>query len=317
MVKVTQPVDSAHLPPKVRELLLARKTARDKHDFALSDQLRTQIAALGYLVNDQGDDSAVLKLGDKDTKPAKNFLLLFGSGEIAKSSVDIYRRAFLAFNKRDLRISLITTPAGFQPNVASVYGEIKEFLLTSLPDFNLTVDIVMANTHQDASSPALVSRLSGADIILLGPGSPTYAAKHLKNTPLLDKIIELVKNGSTLILASAATLAFSRYTLPVYEIYKVGEELHWLDGLDVFTQLFAPLTIIPHYNNTEGGSGLDTSFCFMGQGRGTQLLSLLPPSTPIIGLDEHTALLIDLVTHNQTIHGKGTIHDLTYSKNRI
>lgn len=298
------------LPIEVQDLLAARESARKAKDFAESDRLRDEIKTLGYLVNDKPYGTKVLKIGDEDLKTAKSFLLLFGSGEIAPSSVDIYRQTFLALNKRHLKISLITTPAGFQPNVEHVYGEIKDFLTASLPDFNLTINIIFANTSTDARNPEIVSELDNSDVIFMGPGSPTYAVKHLNGTPLLTKVIDLIKNGSTLILASAATITCSRFAIPVYEIFKVGEKLHWMDGLNIFKDIWEEVTIIPHFNNTEGGADLDTSYCYLGKDRGSRLLSMLPGKTKVLGLDEHTALIIDLGTKVQSIKGKGTIHKI-------
>jgi hypothetical protein len=67
-----------------------------------------------------------------------------------------------------------------------------------------------------------------------------------------------------LAFASAASIAVGRYALPVYEIYKVGADLHWVDGLDLFRVFGWELAIVPHWNNREGGDDLDTSRCFMG-----------------------------------------------------
>jgi hypothetical protein len=302
--------DHSVLPVEVLALFQQREIARSSKDFASSDQLREQIKKLGYLVNDKPNGTKILKIGDEGIVPAKNFLLLFGSGEVAPSSVDIYRQTFLALNKRHLKISLITTPAGFQPNVEHVYGEIKDFLLSSFPDFNLSVNIIFANTAGDAMKTEIVEQLDGSDIIFMGPGSPTYAVKNLNGTPLLSKVIELVKNGASLVLASAATIACSRFCLPVYEIFKVGEKLRWDNGLNIYKEIWQETTIIPHFNNKEGGADLDTSYCFVGKGRGERLLSMLPGKTGVVGIDEHTALIIDLTNQKESVRGKGVTHSV-------
>jgi hypothetical protein len=101
------------------------------------------------------------------------------------------------------------------------------------------------------------------------------------------------RRGSALFLSSAATLAFGTYTIPVYEIYKVGEDLHWKQGLDYFRQYGLSLSIVPHWNNQDGGDELDTSRCYIGRERFERLLAMLPPAHPLVGIDEHTALVID------------------------
>lgn len=310
MVKVTTPISLSDASKKVQRLLAKREEARRNKDFAHSDILRQEIAAEGYLVNDKPGGYDLHLQGDASKKANRHYLVLFGSGENAPSSVSIYRDLFLTLAKRDLKIALVTTPAGFQPNVAQVYGEIKDFLLASLPDFNLDISIVFANTSEQANDPRVAAELDGVDIIFTGPGSPTYAAKHLRGTLLHSKIIDRVKNGVTLILASAATISFSHFTLPVYEIYKVGENLHWVDGLDFYNDIWQRATIIPHFNNTDGGKGLDTSHCFVGRDRFTKLHGLLPPNEWVLGIDEHTAYIVDLDTQKGETKGKGTIHQI-------
>ncbi len=306
MIKVTTPVSLEQVPNEVKQLLVQREEARGAKDYARSDIFRQQIASFGYLVNDSPTGYTLQKIGDSDKKTTKSFLVLFGSGENAPSSVDIYRQIFLQLGKRDLRIALVTTPAGFQPNVEHVYGEIKDYLLSSLPDFNLTIDIVFANTQADANNSVLISFLDSADIIFTGPGSPTYAVKNLNHTLLINKIIERVKSGPSLILASAATIAFSHFALPVYEIYKVGEDLHWADGLDFYDAVWQRATIIPHFNNNEGGADLDTSHCYIGKDRFDKLRPELPANEWVLGIDEHTAFVVDLFSQKATIKGKGS-----------
>ena len=51
-------------------------------------------------------------------------------------------------------------------------------------------------------------------------------------------------------------MASGRYTLPVYEIYKVGQDLHWIDGLSFFGDFGLRLSVIPHWNNNDGGQEL-------------------------------------------------------------
>ena len=311
MIKVTTPIPWNEVDEKVKQLIAARSEAKQARNFALADQLRKDIQSLGYLINDvAGGNTEVMKLGDAGVVAKKRFLLLFGSGEIAPTSVDIYRSTFLQLGKRDLTISLITTPAGFQPNVSSVYGEIKDFMLAALPDFNLNIQVVPVNTRVDADNNEYVIQIQMSDILFLGPGSPTYGIRHLSGSRVLRAIIEQVKSSATLILASAATITFSAHSLPVYEIYKVGEELHWVDGLDVYKEIWESTTIIPHFNNREGGVGLDTSYCYVGKDRAQKLISMLPTDAKVIGIDEHTALIIDLETQELVVRGKGGINQV-------
>lgn len=132
-----------------------------------------------------------------------------------------------------------------------------------------------------------------ADEILLGPGSPTYAAKQLRDSLAAEMIKARHRLGSTLFLSSSATLAFSKHTMPVYEIYKVGEDLHWQTGLNFFAPFGWSISIIPHWDNNDGGNTVDTSRCYVGQERFARLRALLPEGETVIGLDEHTSVIFD------------------------
>jgi hypothetical protein len=94
--------------------------------------------------------------------------------------------------------------------------------------------------------------------------------------------------------------------MPVYEIYKVGTELHWADGMDILGRFGFNLVVIPHWNNAEGGTH-DTRFCYMGETRFQKLEALLPDDVSIIGLDEHTACIIDLEKDEAVIRGLGQV----------
>jgi hypothetical protein len=63
--------------------------------------------------------------------------------------------------------------------------------------------------------------------------------------------------------------------------------------------------LLPHWNNTEGGAELDTSHCFMGRERYQRLLTMLPTDTTVLGIDEHTALILDLEAGQGTVLGRG------------
>jgi hypothetical protein len=115
----------------------------------------------------------------------------------------------------------------------------------------------------------------------------------LKDTLTWDVIRARHRLGATLIFASAATISIGAHALPVYEIYKVGQDVHIVDGLNLFADFGLHVSFIPHWNNAEGGVDLDTSRCFIGMDRFAEWCGLVPPENETIGLDEHTGLIID------------------------
>jgi hypothetical protein len=86
----------------------------------------------------------------------------------------------------------------------------------------------------------------------------------------------------------------------------VGQDIHWIDGLDILKQFGLDLVVIPHWNNAEGGTH-DTRFCFMGEPRFKKLETLLPDDVTILGIDEHTACIIDFNTQRIDIQGIGNV----------
>lgn len=243
------------------------------------------------------------------SQPQPGLVVLFGSGETSPSGRRIFDWLFQRLPQPP-RVSILETPAGFEPNSHRVAGRIAEFLAHRLQNYDPQVDLVPARrrgTPFSPDKPDVVAPLYESDAIFLGPGSPTYAARQL-NASLAWHIIRARHYlGTCLIMASAATIASSRYALPVYEIYKVGEDLAWREGLDLFGSYGLSLVIIPHWNNNDGGDELDTSRCYMGMDRFRRLSDMLPPGLTILGIDEHTALAVDPAVGDCHVLGRGSV----------
>ena len=175
-------------------------------------------------------------------------------------------------------------------------GRVADFLRLRLQNTHPQVTAIPARrrgTPFSPDNPAIVAPLLQADLIFLGPGSPTYAVRQLQDSLAWQMLTARHRLGAALALASAAVAAVGAYALPVYEIYKVGEDLHWKAGLDFFGAYGLRLAFVPHWDNVDGGEELDTSRCFMGQSRFARLLEMLPPGVTVIGIDEKTALIVE------------------------
>ena len=94
--------------------------------------------------------------------------------------------------------------------------------------------------------------------------------------------------------------------MPVYEIYKVGQPVHWLDGLDLMKAagFEGSCVVIPHYDNAEGGTH-DTHFCYLGERRLSAMEAMLPDDAWVLGIDEHTVLVVDLDARTVVVSGRG------------
>lgn len=236
-------------------------------------------------------------------------IVLFGSGETLASSGKTHEYTAQQLGEPP-RINILETPAGFEPNSDRVAGRIGEFLARRLQNYQPEIQVLPARQRGTPFSPdekTVVAPVLRANWLLLGPGSPSYAVRQLRDSLALHMIRARHHLGATLMLSSSATLAFSAYALPVYEIYKVGEDLHWKSGLDYFRQFGLSLIVIPHWNNQDGGEELDTSHCYMGRGRFERLRRLLPADQTILGIDEHTSLIIDLGQGECHVMGAGRV----------
>ena len=236
-------------------------------------------------------------------------VVLFGSGETSPSGRKVFEVIFRKMSSSP-QVALLETPAGFELNSDQVIGRVGEFLQVRLQNHQPRINIVRARalgTPLSPDNPEIVAPLLEADMIFMGPGSPTYAVRQLRDSLAWQILLARHRLGAALVLASAATVAVSTFALPVYEIYKVGEDLHWKDGLDFFGPYGLPLVFVPHWNNNDGGEELDTSRCFMGQSRFARLMEMLEADLTVLGIDEKTALIMDIQAGIGQVIGLGGV----------
>lgn len=246
-------------------------------------------------------------------------IVLLGSGETLPTSGKTHEYVARRLPEGG-KVVIMETPAGFEPNADLVAEKIKLYLEKRLQNYNLHFETVAARkkgTPFSPDNPDIVAPILHADEILLGPGSPSYGARQMRDSLALQMIRARHQLGATLFLSSSSVLAFSKMTMPVYEIYKVGEDLHWKQGADFFSQYGLPLVIIPHWNNSDGGSELDTSRCYMGQDRFAQLVEMLGDGYTIVGIDEHTSIVMDFEKELCRVMGKGEVRLLRRDGERV
>ncbi|MCS6910594.1 MAG: hypothetical protein NZM11_08515, partial [Anaerolineales bacterium] len=188
-------------------------------------------------------------------------VVLFGSGETSATGSKILQ-ALVPRLEHPLRLAVLETPAGFELNSAQVAGRVADFLRDKLQNEKLEVTVIPARKRGTAFSPddpEIAAPLRNASLVFMGAGSPTYAVRQLQGSVTWHTLEAAHRFGAAVVFASAATLAVSAYTIPVYEIYKAGEDLHWRAGLNFLLPFGLNLIFVPHWNNSEGGAELDTS----------------------------------------------------------
>jgi hypothetical protein len=246
-------------------------------------------------------------------------IAFLGSGETSLSGGRIFEA--LAQNlPGPLRITVLETPAGFEPNSDQVANRVASFLATRLQNYRPQVDVIPArkkNSPFSPDDPEICAPLLRSNMIFMGPGSPTFAIRQLEGSLAWNIIRARHRLGASLVFASAATIAAGSQAMPVYEIFKVGADVHTLPGLDLFHDFETPLSFVPHWNNAEGGMDVDTSRCFIGMDRFAEWCRLLPADHTTLGLDEHTGVIIDFVSRKCRIFGVSSIHLVRECDSRV
>ena len=235
---------------------------------------------------------------------APRLLTVMGSGETAPTMVKVHRAVVERTGPGPA--VLLDTPFGFQTNADEIAQRTVGYFRHSVGE-----DLVVAGMHSaaDLSGPdghAVAARMVEAALVFAGPGSPTYALRQWRGTIVPGLLAEKLERGGALTFSSAAALTLGVATVPVYEIYKVGEDPRWVPGLDLLGPLGLAVALIPHYDNAEGGTH-DTRFCYLGEERLAALEAELPDGAFVLGVDEHTALAVDLDQGRAEVVGRGAV----------
>jgi peptidase E len=205
---------------------------------------------------------------------------------------------------------VLDTPYGFQENAPELATKAVEYFKTSINVDLVVAGLVRLHDTHIAADPVAVERglraLSDADYIFAGPGSPTYALRQWSGSSVARIMIDKLNNGGIVTFASAAALTLGKATVPVYEVYKVGQDVQALEGLDILAAIGINAALIPHYDNTEGANH-DTRFCYLGEARLQMFESLLDEDTYVLGVDEHTGLIIDIDAATATVVGNSNV----------
>ncbi len=239
--------------------------------------------------------------------PVPRLLAIMGSGETSPTMVTTHQRLVARLGPTPVPAVMLDTPFGFQANA----DVLAERAVTYFRD-SVGLDVEVATWRSAAEAASLTSerslaRLRDAHYVFAGPGSPSYALRQWTGSPVPEALVDKLNRGGCITFASAAALTLGAATVPVYEIYKVGEEPRWLNGLDLLAAAGLPrVALIPHYDNAEGGNH-DTRYCYLGEDRLAAMEAMLPEEAFVLGVDEHTGLVLDLDAASATVVGRGVV----------
>ncbi|MEM9745233.1 MAG: hypothetical protein AAF945_00965 [Actinomycetota bacterium] len=232
-------------------------------------------------------------------------LVIMGSGETAPTMKAPHRSVFERLGD-DVEAVMLDTPFGFQENAPTLASTTVKYFSDSVSQDVEVAHLARTDTGDTAALESALNRIRSADWVFAGPGSPTFALRQWKDTPLRDLLTEKLQSGGALVFSSAAALTLGVSTIPVYEIYKAGMDPFWEPGLDLLSAIGIHAAVIPHYDNAEGGHH-DTRFCYLGETRLARLEPELPEGAFVFGVDEHTGVILDLDADTAEVVGKGAV----------
>ncbi len=242
----------------------------------------------------------------------KGSIAILGSGETSPNLVSVHRKLIKNLEGK-INAYLIDTPFGFQENADELVKKLVEFYKKSI---NIEIKLASFRDKKAINSInyfEMLEEISKSNFIFAGPGSPSYASKTWCDSKIPNLFKDHIIKGGNAIFSSAAASTLGNKTLPVYEIYKVGLDPYWEKGLNVLEIFNLNCTIIPHFNNKEGGTH-DTSFSYVGKRRMDTLLE--NEFTNIVGIDEHTGLIINGENNTFEVEGIGNVTVINHKEKK-
>ena len=240
-------------------------------------------------------------------------IAILGSGETSPNLVSVHRELLEDCNEKNSSY-ILDSPFGFQENADLLVDKLIGFYKTSL---NTDIKLATFRKMSDLNTPQFfktIALLEKAEFIFAGPGSPSYASKLWAEGEIENLFKNHINKGGKALFASAAASTLGEFTLPVYEIYKVGIDPYWEKGLNILKLFNLNCTVVPHFNNKEGGNH-DTSYSYVGAKRVNSLLNIT--YTNLLGIDEHTALIITGRDNKYKVKGLGNVTLVTKDDNVV
>jgi len=233
---------------------------------------------------------------------------LFGSGETSADGRKVYEWVMKRLAP-PIRAAVLETPAGFQPNSALVAGKVADFIRERMAHYRPQVEVIPARQRGTSASPddaGVVAPLFSANLVFLGPGSPTYTVRQLRDSLAWQAVVARHRLGAALVLASAATVAVGAH---VIRCMRSSRPAWTCIGRPAWTFL-GPMASSSSLCRTGTTRRVGPTWTLAAASWGG---ALCPPAADaaatatVVGIDEHTALVVDLQSRTLRVIGKGCI----------
>lgn len=219
----------------------------------------------------------------------KKIIALVGSGEFTPTLEETDK--YLTSLVKDPNIAIFPTAAGQEPDYKKWIDQgINHFSKIGISATGFPI----VNMKQ-ANDPILKERLKSFNIFYFSGGDPGYLLDIIKDSLLLEIVLEGVENGVILAGSSAGAMVMGKKVMAkVYQFMARGIPPPWEDGLDI-----VDLCVVPHFDYLQ--KRYSKKFW-------DKLVANLPKDTKIIGIDENTALILE--GNEKKVLGRGGVHKL-------
>jgi hypothetical protein len=132
-------------------------------------------------------------------------IALMGSGELTSTMVEVHKELLGALPD-PTRATFLDTPAGFQLNADQISRRAIEYFRRHVKQPMTLASYKARGLGTSYEAEAAYQQLREADFVLIGPGSPSYAVRQWRSSPIPEILAARVASGGCLVAASAAAL---------------------------------------------------------------------------------------------------------------
>ena len=232
-------------------------------------------------------------------------LVLIGSGETSPALRGM-QAELLQHAPLDQPRVLLETTYGFQVNAEEMTAKLLDWFAVNVGQPLTPTGLYRLDGPDMLLRERGLAMMARAGYVFAGPGSPSFALRQWQDTEIPEQLRRMLREGGVVVFSSAAAVTAGAFSIPVYEIYKAGADASWETGIDLLGDLGIRGAVVPHYDHSEGGDH-DTRRCFMGESRMIAMEAMLPEDTVIIGIDEFTALVLDVEADMAHVIGRGGV----------
>jgi cyanophycinase-like exopeptidase len=231
-------------------------------------------------------------------------LVILGSGETAPTMVEMHRSVLAAAGPGPALI--LDSSYGFQENVDTITQKAANYFAESVG--RVMTPVQWRTRLEGLELDRVLTAIRRARAVYAGPGSPSYTMRVWGDSGFAEAVEVLIAAGGTGTFSSAAAIALGVVATPTHEMYRGGADPYWLPGTNLLGRLTGiNAALVPHYDLQPKNGTHDTRRCYIGERRMRQLEVQLPAGAHLIGIDEHTALILHLSEGKAAVFGRGAV----------